>query len=428
MKEKTISYIKTLSGYFGITDDMPSEIETILYILFMLTVAFIISELIYRILLFVIKKMLRQHRHPFLAKLAERKFLRKQTDVIPPLAIYAILLMTLDKKPAIAYIENIVWIYFIIMFTRALIAFVSSAGEFVFDRSKFHNRPIKGFIQVANIIIYMIMTILIISTLTHKSPLYLIGGLGAFAAVLMLIAKDSIMGFVGGFLLLENDMMRIGDWIEIPGKSINGIVLDISLTIVKVRNFDNTIATIPPYTLINESFINWRGMKESKGRRIARGYTIELASIRPCDNALIEKTKNLDRQFAQYIESNDTAPRTNAELFRMYALTFLKNHSMIRKDMLIMVRTLEPTENGLPIQFYCFTNTTEWDIYENIQAGIMEHFATVMPLFGLHPFQNTSARDTIISGMIEANYPCEKIKSLLDEANECGTTCKQPQK
>jgi miniconductance mechanosensitive channel len=304
-------------------------------------------------------------------------------------------------------------------------------GDSAFNNSKFHDRPVKGFIQVGKIIVFLVAAIVIISILTNKSPLYLIGGLGAFAAVLMLIAKDSIMGFVGGFLLLENDMVRLGDWIEIPGTNINGNVIDISLTIVKVRNWDNTIATIPPYTLINQSFTNWRGMSESGGRRIARGYTIKLDTIKPCSQALLQRISLLDEELADYISrkreqtlngrtANTSNPDslangtidTNAGLFRAYADIYLHRHPMIHSDMTIMVRTLEPNGNGLPIQFYCFTTTTEWIAYESIQSEIMEHFASMMPLFELYPFQTAGARDTVISGLLEGQYPIERIDGM----------------
>ena len=313
----------------------------------------------------------------------------------------------------------------------ATIAILSALGDSAFNNSKFHDRPVKGFIQVGKIIVILVAAIVIISILTNKSPLYLIGGLGAFAAVLMLIAKDSIMGFVGGFLLLENDMVRLGDWIEIPGTSINGNVFDISLTIVKVRNWDNTIATIPPYTLINGTFINWRGMSESGGRRIARGYTVKLDNIKPCSEGMLRRVRKLDKELANYIArkteqaldgktANTANPDglmngtidTNAGLFRAYAEMYLRRHPLIRKDMLVMVRTLEPNENGLPMQFYCFTTTTEWVSYESIQSEIMEHFASVMPLFELYPFQSAGARDTVISGLLEGQYPIERIDGL----------------
>ena len=226
-------------------------------------------------------------------------------------------------------------------------------------------------------------------------------------------------------------MVRLGDWIEVPGTSINGNVIDISLTIVKVRNWDNTIATVPPYSLINESFLNWRGMSDSGGRRISRGYSIKLDSIKPCNENMLGRVRRLNKEFAAYIDRkieqklkgsiNNTANPdglangtvdTNAGLFRAYADIYLRNHPLIRKDMLIMVRTLEPKESGLPIQFYCFTADTDWSNYESIQAEIMEHFASVMPLFELYPFQSAGARDTVISGLLEGQYPLERIEGL----------------
>lgn len=416
--KEVMSDVKSILSSIGFSNEILDKFEPFLYIIIIFAIAFIVAEIIYIIGVIVLKRILKIKKYTFLSKLAEHKVLHKQAGIIPPLIVYTLLPLVFNDNSILSRsFKSIIWIYFIIMLTRAITAIISSIGETFFNTDKYRNRPIKGFIQVAKIIIYIIMVILIISTITHKSPLYLIGGLGAFAAVLMLVTKDSIMGFVGGFLLLENDMVRLGDWIELPKNAINGIVFDISLTVVKVRNFDNTIATIPPYTLINESFINWRGMQESNGRRIARGYTVNVNNIKPCDINLIEKVKNTSTTFAELlnkkIESESNIDiKTNAELFRMYAQNYLEQHPKLRKDMLIMVRTLEPNSNGLPIQFYCFTNTTDWVCYEQIQAEIMEHFAITMPLFELYPYQNTSARDTIISGMLEGNKPIEDIKGI----------------
>ena len=217
----------------------------------------------------------------------------------------------------------------------------------------------------------------------------------------------------------------------VPGTEINGTVFDISLTIVKVRNWDNTIATIPPYSLINQSFINWRGMSDSGGRRIARGYTIKLDNIKPCNEAMLQRVRRLDSELDSYITkkleqqargevSNTANPEglpngtieTNAGLFRAYAEIYLRKHPMVHKEMIVMVRTLEPNGNGLPMQFYCFTSTTEWSDYESIQSEIMEHFASVMPLFEIYAFQSAGARDTSISGLLEGQYPIEHIKGI----------------
>ncbi len=424
--------IEWLLSEVGIEESVASKIDTFILFLLLLLAAYIIAEIIYRITLFISRRILRRKRYLFLEKLIDKGRLRKVAYILPPVMLNSMLPFMIEREGVLStYIERAAWIYFIVVIVIAVNALLSTIGESVFTNRKYHDRPIKGFIQISKVIVYLVATIIVISVLTGKSPVYLIGGLGAFAAVLMLISKDSIMGFVGGFLLLENDMVRLGDWIEVPGTSINGNVIDISLTIVKVRNWDNTIATVPPYSLINESFLNWRGMSDSGGRRISRGYSIKLDSIKPCNENMLGRVRRLNKEFAAYIDRkieqklkgviNNTANPdglangtvdTNAGLFRAYADIYLRNHPLIRKDMLIMVRTLEPKESGLPIQFYCFTADTDWSNYESIQAEIMEHFASVMPLFELYPFQSAGARDTVISGLLEGQYPLERIEGL----------------
>lgn len=424
--------IEWLLSEVGIEESVAGKIDTFILFLLLLLAAYIIAEIIYRITLFISRRILRRKRYLFLEKLIDKGRLRKVAYILPPVMLNSMLPFMIEREGVLStYIERAAWIYFIVVIVIAVNAMLSTIGESVFTNRKYHDRPIKGFIQISKVIVYLVATIIVISVLTGKSPVYLIGGLGAFAAVLMLISKDSIMGFVGGFLLLENDMVRLGDWIEVPGTSINGNVIDISLTIVKVRNWDNTIATVPPYSLINESFLNWRGMSDSGGRRISRGYSIKLDSIKPCNENMLGRVRRLNKEFAAYIDRkieqklkgviNNTANPdglangtvdTNAGLFRAYADIYLRNHPLIRKDMLIMVRTLEPKESGLPIQFYCFTADTDWSNYESIQAEIMEHFASVMPLFELYPFQSAGARDTVISGLLEGQYPLERIEGL----------------
>ena len=407
--------VQELLTHIGVSESAIKQYDTLIISAIVIAVSIVLMEISYRIMFFAIKRIVKRKHYNFLSQILKGRRLRKVAHILVPITISALLPITTTADSIILhYIEIAVSIYYIIAIVMATTAVLSALGDSAFNNSKFHDRPVKGFIQVGKIIVILVAVIVIISILTNKSPLYLIGGLGAFAAVLMLIAKDSIMGFVGGFLLLENDMVRLGDWIEIPGTSINGNVFDISLTIVKVRNWDNTIATIPPYTLINGTFINWRGMSESGGRRIARGYTIkldsELASYisRKTEQALNGKTANTAN--AEGL-TNGTID-TNAGLFRAYAQMYLRRHPLIRKDMLIMVRTLEPNGNGLPIQFYCFTTTTEWVNYESIQSEIMEHFASVMPLFELYPFQTAGSRDTVISGLLEGQYPIEHIDGL----------------
>ena len=416
----------------GMSNGSVERYDTLIVAVVAVAAAFILMEIAYRVLLFAIRRIVKRRRYNFLSQLLKNNRLRYVAHIVAPVVL-ELSMPALFKSDSIAahYAGIIVSLYYIIGMTMAANALLSALGDSAFNNSRYHDRPVKGFIQIGKIVVYLIAVIVIISLLTNKSPLYLIGGLGAFAAVLMLIAKDSIMGFVGGFLLLENDMVRLGDWVEVPGTEINGTVFDISLTIVKVRNWDNTIATIPPYSLINQSFINWRGMSDSGGRRIARGYTIKLDNIKPCNEAMLQRVRRLDSELDSYITkkleqqargevSNTANPEglpngtieTNAGLFRAYAEIYLRKHPMVHKEMIVMVRTLEPNGNGLPMQFYCFTSTTEWSDYESIQSEIMEHFASVMPLFEIYAFQSAGARDTIISGLLEGQYPIEHIKGI----------------
>ena len=424
--------VKEMLIDMGVSHDAVEQYDTLIISAIVIITAIAAMEIAYRISLFAIRRIVKRRKYNFLLQILKGKRLRKVAHMLMPITISALLPVTTAPGSIILhYIEQAVSIYYILAMVMATTAVLSALGDSAFNNSKYHDRPVKGLVQVGKIVVILVAVIIIISILTNKSPLYLIGGLGAFAAVLMLIAKDSIMGFVGGFLLLENDMVRLGDWIEIPGTSINGNVFDISLTIVKVRNWDNTIATIPPYTLINGTFINWRGMSESGGRRIARGYTVKLDNIKPCSESMLRRVKKLDDELATYIAiktrqaldgktANTANPDgllngtidTNAGLFRAYAEMYLRRHPLIRKDMLVMVRTLEPNETGLPMQFYCFTTTTEWVDYESIQSEIMEHFASVMPLFELYPFQTAGSRDTVISGLLEGQYPIERIDGL----------------
>ena len=436
--EIPVMWIKGLLSHWGFSPKRLDGWDTFFSLIIAVFASFIVAEIIYHTALFATKRLLKHKEYPFLSKLLKYKVLRKQAHLIPPIILNTLLpVIITDNTTALRYTEHAAWIYFIISLVVSINALLNIVGESAFSNSKYHDRPIKGFIQITKVILYIIAAIIIISILTNKSPLYLIGGLGAFAAVLMLITKDSIMGFVGGFLLLENDMVRLGDWIEVTGTNINGTVIDISLTIVKVQNFDNTIATIPPYSLINNSFTNWRGMTESGGRRIARGYSVKLDNITPCSPGFLQSLQGINKQLDDFIARKTAQERegkrantcnpegltngtidTNMGLFRAYADMYLRHHPLVRKDMLIMVRTLAPTEAGLPIQFYCFTSTTDWSSYESIQSEIMEHFAAIMPHFGLYPFQTAGSRDTIIGGLLEGNFPVERIVGM-----PYGTTC-----
>ena len=420
--------IKETLADVGVPEIIIEQVDVVIYLIIILLVALLVGRMLHAASTSIISRLQKRKNFALLTKLIEYNVLKKISFIVPPIIVMWLLPVAFTARPKLsAVLENVAWIYFIVSIVRVLSAILSSVGSMAYTNKKYHDKPIKGFVQITQMVIYLFSVIIIISILTNKSPFYLIGGLGAFAAVLMLIFKDTIMGFVAGILLLENDMVRLGDWIEVPGNSINGTVTDISLTIVKVQNFDNTTVTIPPYTLISESFINWRGMKDSGGRRIMRGYTIKIDNIKRCTPEFLEKVKGFSQEMRVFISSmqgdevigNITAEErtygtveTNLGLFRAYATYYLKNHPALHKNMLIMVRTLEPTEYGLPLQIYCFTNDTNWSHYESIQSEIMESLAAMLPAFELLPYQSSSSHDSMINGLVERGFPLDKIKGI----------------
>jgi miniconductance mechanosensitive channel len=273
------------------------------------------------------------------------------------------------------------------------------------------NRPIKGFAQVVKIIAWVVLTVLIVAVFFEQSPFGLLGGLGALTAVLILVFKDSILGLVASFQITTADMVRIGDWIEVPQYGADGDVIDVSLHTVKVQNWDKTISTIPTYALISGTFKNWRGMSESGGRRIKRAVHIDMHSIRFCDAAMLQRfarfqylKEYLDRKTAEIAAYNeqqhvDTSELingrrlTNIGTFRAYLQEYLRRHPKVRTDMTLMVRQLPPSEHGLPIEIYVFSNDQVWTNYEAIQADIFDHILAVAPLFDLRVFQNPTGFD-----------------------------------
>lgn len=273
------------------------------------------------------------------------------------------------------------------------------------------NRPIRGYLQAVKIFLYSLGGIVIFATLVGQSPWKLLSGVGAMTAILLLVFKDTIMGFVASIQVNTNNMVSIGDWIEMPKYGADGDVMDIGINCVKVRNFDNTITTIPTYTLVSDSFRNWRGMQESGGRRIKRSIYIDMRSVGFCTDEMLERF----RKFAflsEYIEKKteeirifnennefDLSSRvngrrlTNLGTFRAYIKEYLKHHNEIHKEMTLLVRHLAPTENGLPVEIYVFTSDTRWANYESIQADIFDHILAVIPEFDLRVFQSPSGHD-----------------------------------
>ncbi|MFS0726566.1 mechanosensitive ion channel family protein [Paenibacillus sp. 1P07SE] len=361
-----------------------------------------------KVVLRIITFYVHNNRYQWDNYMLDRKVFHKLSHIAPALIIYFSAPMFPSYQTAI--VKGVAF-YLIIVALMVLSAFLNAINDIyvTFEISK--QRPIRGYLQVVKIFIFIVGGILLISSLIGQSPLILLSGVGALSAVIMLIFKDSILGLVAGVQLTSNDMVRVGDWIEMPKYGADGDVLDISLNTVKVQNWDMTITTIPTYALISDSFKNWRGMQSSGGRRIKRSIYLDMNSIVICDPELLERLRKIqylrdhiamkEAEIETYHQTHaiDRTSRvngralTNVGLFRTYIQQYLKHHPMIHQDMLCIVRQLQPEESGLPMEIYAFTNDIRWVAYESAQADIFDHLLAIAPEFGLRVFQNPSGHD-----------------------------------
>nr|WP_240612825.1 mechanosensitive ion channel family protein [Alteromonas flava] len=339
-------------------------------------------------------------------ELHRHHFFKRCGHIVPAIAISLVAYALLpDDSKLLSVIEKLSMIY-LALASLLIISAVLNTIEDIYNKSSLAKRaPITGFIQVAKLLFTMIVIILVISLLIDKSPIILLSGMTAIAAVLLLIFRDTILGFVAGIQIAANRMFNTGDWIAMPKYDVDGEILLIGLTNVKVQNWDKTISTLPTYSLTTEAVKNWRGMSESGGRRIKRAINIDLRSVKFCDQDMLQefgKIRYIKAYIAdklnvlksyhtdQHIDEQDllnSRRLTNLGTFRAYLRSYISNHPEINKDMTMMVRQLAPTEVGLPLEVYCFSANKDWVAYEGIQADIFDHAIAMLPLFGLKAYQ-----------------------------------------
>jgi len=306
-------------------------------------------------------------------------------------------------------IENVVLILIVWTGLRAADSFLDAAGEIFRELPISKDRPIQGFLQLFKIFMYVAGAIVIVSIAIGQSPLVLLGGFGALTAVLMLVFKDTILSVVASIQIASNDMIRVGDWVEMPGYGADGDVIEIALHTVKIQNWDKTVTTVPTHAFISDWFRNWRYMSESGGRRIKRDLCIDQSTIGFLTPAEVERFRRFEllKDYLSEKETDLTAANrpveeadpvnarrlTNVGMLRAYIFRYLRNHQLINQEMTLLVRQREPTADGLPIQIYCFTATTDWVQYEDIQSDIFDHILAIVPEFGLRVFQHPSGED-----------------------------------
>ena len=344
--------------------------------------------------------------------LIEKNLFNRLTLLVPALVVQFFIPMVFLEYPHIeAFVERVLNLYFIVVVVLVLDVLITIFHSFYQTLKVAKEIPLTGLFQVIKIVLYFVGIIFVVSVVFNRAPVFLFSGLGAMTAVLMLIFKDPILGFVAGIQLITNRMLKQGDWIEMPKYGADGDVIDITLTTVKVRNWDKTITTIPTYALISDSFKNWRGMQDSGGRRIKRAIHIDMNSIRFCTPEMLERYAKI-RYISDYMkQKNEELDKYNANLgamaenpanarrltnigtFRAYVVAYLKNHPMINMDMTFLVRQLPPSGNGLPLEIYVFCRDKAWANYEAIQSDIFDHLLAILPEFDLRVFQFPTGGD-----------------------------------
>ena len=333
-------------------------------------------------------KKLAQHTHyQWDSLLLKRKVVHHLVHTIPGILVYALLpLAFIRGKGLLLLSQKICAVYIVFALLLAINGFILVFLDMYHMRQVNKNRPIKGFMQVLQVLLFFIGGIVIIAILIGKSPASLFAGLGASAAILMLVFKDTILGFVAGIQLSANDMLRPGDWITVPGSNANGIVQEITLNTVKIQNFDNTISTIPPYTLVSASFQNWRGMVESGGRRVMKSIFLDLNTIKFCTPDMLNTFRKEIPLLADYKPDEGVTP-TNSQMFRVYVEKYLTSLPVVNTDLDLIISQLQSTEYGVPIQIYFFSRNKIWKEYERIQSDIFDHFFAMIPKFELKVYQ-----------------------------------------
>lgn len=396
-----------LLGYFSNEMTVKFLYYTIVTLTLLLVCA-IINFIIKRVISKFFIKIIKKNNYIWDDIFLENKVFHRISLILPGIIIF---MFSVFYNNFQSVMQKISVIYILIVITLVLKSFLDSVDSIYRLNPVSKERPIKGLLQIFEIIIYVVAGIAIVANIINKNPIYLLSGIGAVTAVISLIFKDIIIGFVSGIQLTWNDMLRIGDWVEMPKYGVDGNVVDITLNIVKIQNWDKTISTIPTYAFVSDSFKNWRGMMDFGARRIKRSIYIDMNSIKICSEEMIERFKRVEhigdyieeksKEIDSYNSENNIYTElaingrhlTNLGVFRIYILNYLKHNIQIHKDTEPLVRQLAPSENGIPIEIYAFVSGTALADFERVQADIFDHLLAAMDVFELRVFQNPTGND-----------------------------------
>lgn len=414
--EEVLSFTNLILQSLGLNPNMADKLDRFVILLVIALFAFITDIVVRKILVGIVFNIVKKTKNKWDDLFLDKKLLNDLALFAPAVLVYALLPLAFQQEPDILFWSR----KFILVFMSILLIITINTSIGIVQKiaevsQRLKGKTLNGFFQILKIIVGFTGTIIIVSIIIDKSPTTLFAGLGASAAVLMLVFKDTIVGFVSGILLSSNKMLRVGDWITCKKHNVNGVVIEISLNTVKIRNFDNTIITMPPYSLVSDSFQNWRNMQDNGARRIMRSINIDMHSVKFCTKEMIEKYRKIslikdyidsqEKQFYEYNLQNGIDDSvlvngmrlTNIGVFRAYLQRYIENQPTIDKNQIYMIRQMEPTENGLPIQIYFFTTKFQWVAYEGVMADVFDHIIAVIPEFDLNVFQNLTSKDIIFN-------------------------------
>lgn len=383
-------------------------------LLLIIGVAYLSTVICRRIILRAVAKLVKQTKATWDDIVFDPKVMVHISRMVAPVLIYIAIPMAFPEHTDSAFLDllhRLCLIYIIAVFLRFISVFLAAVYHVYSEKEQYKDKPMKGLLQTAQVTLFFVGAIIIVSILINRNPMVLLTGLGASAAILLLVFKDSIMGFVSGIQLSANNMLKVGDWISMPKYGADGTVIEVTLNTVKVRNWDNTIITIPPYLLVSDSFQNWQGMRESGGRRVKRSINIDMSSVRFCTPEMLAKYRKI-QLLKDYIDETEKVVKeynkerhidnsilvngrrqTNLGVFRAYLTNYLRSLPTVNQELTCMVRQLQPTGTGIPMELYFFSASKDWIPYEGVQSDVFDHVLAIIPEFGLSVFQNPSGED-----------------------------------
>ncbi|MCW3807660.1 mechanosensitive ion channel family protein [Plebeiibacterium marinum] len=416
--DSLVGSFESLLEEVGVSEKISTYLSVVIFSILVLIIAKVAHFIVRRYLVKHVERFMEKTKSKYDDYFVKRKLIIRASYIVPALIIYTSLdLVFVQFDHVNAVLHNLVSLYFIVVALLLIDSFLKGVGDVYETLPNSNERPIKGYLQGIYLVFVLIGVLVTVSILLDVKLTVVFTGLGAIAAVLILVFKDTILGFVASIQLTANSMVKPGDWIEMPSHKSDGTVMEMTLNTVKVQNWDKTISTIPTYALVSESFKNWKGMEESGGRRIKRSINIDMKSVKFCDDKMLGKFRKI-KVLKDYIEDKleeleeynkqfdidesilvNGRRMTNLGVFRKYLEGYLHNHPKIHQNMTFLVRHLQPTEKGIPIEIYVFSNDQAWANYESIQADIFDHILAVLPEFELTVFQ----------------FPTEKLSATMME-------------